>query len=505
MKHTLKINKSPKVFSSVTKLFSTGKSEEIDRELPFAVMMFTAMTASGITLYESWKKMQKVNLLPNIQKDATDVVRKVEVLGHDPLTVVYQKSEKAQSKLYRDFLAGFVSSVRSGSNVMNFLKSKMRSILEVQSNTSNRSIERLGTLVEAYAIMMIVTLCVYILQLVISQTSIFQVMQSGAGVSNSSPFLTYVLIFLVLPTISIVFMVVAHLARKSNFVSISSAYRQAFIPGLIVAVFFALVMFFQPLRSLMGTVGMPAVVTACLVAISILPAIIYHRIAAANFAAEEAMPSFLRDVTEARKIGLSPEKSIIHASKRTGYGEFSKVLGLVRSQIEWGVPLKKIYANIKRSIQSWPVLIHFFILIETIETGGGSPSALEILADYSEKNKDIETNKRSMLKPYLILAFVWSVLIALTTTIVALTMFMLTQISLPGMGQVPVEAMQNQINLFSIGIILQCWMSGFFIGKINDGTFAAGFKHSAMLAATAFASLLLSQNLLSGLFVVAHK
>jgi flagellar protein FlaJ len=226
------------------------------------------------------------------------------------------------------------------------------------------------------------------------------------------------------------------------------------------------------------------------------------KIAKANYEAETSMPSFLRDVTEARKIGLSPEKSIIHATKRTGYGKFSETLNLIRSQMEWGVSLRKIFVNIKHKIQTWPVLVNFLILVETIKIGGGSAAALEILTDYSEKQKDIEVNKKSLLRPYVILAFVWSVLIALTTTMVAMTVYALTQISLPGSAAMPLEAMQNQINLFSTGIILQCWLSGFFVGKVNEGTFAAGFKYSAMLVLTAYISLVLSQNLLGGMYGV---
>jgi hypothetical protein len=208
-------------------------------------------------------------------------------------------------------------------------------------------------------------------------------------------------------------------------------------------------------------------------------------------------------VTEARKIGLSPEKCIIHASKRTGYGKFSETLNLIRSQMEWGVSLRKIFENIKKKIQTWPVLVNFLILVETIKIGGGSATALEILTDYSEKQKDVEVNKKSLLRPYVILAFIWSVLIALTTTMVALTVFALTQISLPGSTAMPIEAMQDQINLFSTGIVLQCWLSGFFVGKVNEGTVAAGFKYSAMLVVTAYVSLLLSQSLLGGLYGVA--
>ena len=484
-------------------LFSGSKSDEIDGELPFAVMMFTTLAASGVTLYESWKKMRSAHLLPRIQKDAEDMVRQVEVLGYDPLTVMHKKAEKAPSKLYRDFLAGFVSSVRSGGDTVSFLKSKLRSILEVRSAAATRSIENLGTLVEAYAVMLIVTLCTYILYVVMSSSSIFEVMPAGSMRSSTVSPLVYVLVFGIMPMISLVFMAVAQKARKSTFISLMSVYRKMIVPALGALAFFLLVLLVPQLQFVTEAVGLPAIVTICLIVASVPSAIAYRQVAGVNFAAEESLPSFLRDVTEARKIGLSPEKSIIHASKRNGYGKFTGLLELVRSQIEWGVALKKIFVNIRKRIQSWPVLVHFFILIETIEVGGGSSNALEILAEYSEKNKDIESNKRLMLKPYIILAFIWSVLIALTTTIVALTIYVLAQISLPGMAKASFDAMQLQITLFSIGIILQTWMSGFFIGKINEGTFAAGFKYSAMLAATAYISLIMSKDLLAGLYTLS--
>ncbi len=491
-----------KVFGRMLSLFSGRKPGEIDRELPFAVMMFTTLAASGVTMYESWKKMRDVHLLPGIQKDAEDIVRRVEVLGYDPLTVMHKKADEATSKTYQDFLEGFVSSVRSGGNVVSFLKSKLRSILEVQSASATRSIEKLGTLVEAYAVMLIVTLCTYILYVVISSTSIFELTMSGAARSSAPQPFVYVLIFVIMPSISIMFMIAAHKARKSNFISLASVYRKIIVPVVCASAFLSLVVFVPQVHFITEIVNLPAIVTICLIAVSVPSALAYHKFAVVNLAAEEAMPSFLRDVTEARKIGLSPVKSIIHASKRRGYGRFSGLLERVRSQIEWGVALKKIFANIRRKIQSWPVLVHFFILVETIEVGGGSASALEILSDYSEKNRDIEVNKRSLLRPYIILAFIWSVLIALTTTIVALTIYVLAQVSLPGVAQPSFDVMQQQITLFSIGIILQCWMSGFFIGKINEGTFAAGFMYSSMLAATAYVSLVLSQHFLAGLYTL---
>ena len=494
--------KKPKILGWVFNLLGGEDTSEINRELPFAALLFTLLAASGVTIYESWKKLREIDLLPTFRKEAKEIVRQVEVLGYDPLTVMHRRAEKTKSKNYREFLLGYVSSVRSGGNVVNYLKSKLRSIFEVQSAAAIRSIERLGTLVEAYAVMLIVTLCSYILFIIFATTSVFEPMKAS-GTPGVSTEIVCILIFFVTPIISIIFMALAHTERKSNLMEIKQPYYATIIPVIVASSLIAAVHFLPQLQFLESPQTFPTVVTACLLAVSIPPAIVYMRIAKMNSDAENAMPNFLRDVTESRKIGLSPEKSIIHAARRKGYGKFSEVLTLIRSQMEWGVSLKKVFTNIKRKIQNWPVLVNFLILVETIKIGGGSAAALEILTDYSEKQKDVEVNKKSMLRPYVFLAFIWSILIALTTTMVALTVYALTQISLPGSTAMPFEAMQNQMNIFSVGIILQCWLSGFFVGKVNEGTCAAGFKYSAMLVLTAYVSLLLSQNLLGGLFGIA--
>ncbi len=501
MSNLLTTLKKPKIFGWLIDAFHGESSSELGRELPFAALLFTLLAASGVTIYQSWKKLCNVPLLPTFQKEAREIVRQVEVLGYDPLTVMYKHADKTKSKNYREFLLGYVSSVKSGGSTVNFLKSKLRTTFESQTAAATRSIEKLGTLVEAYAVMLIVTLCSYILFIVFATTSVFEPMKASGtpGVSTST---VAILIFFVTPLMSVIFMIVANAERKSNLLGLTAPYRIALLPIIASSALIGGIIFVPPLQFLAGPDFFPLVFTLALLAISVPPTIVYVRISRANTDAENAMPNFLRDVTEARKIGLSPEKSIIHASKRTGYGKFSGTLELVRNQMEWGVSLRKIFQNLRQRIQSWPVLVNFLIMVETIRVGGGSSTALEILTEYSEKQKDIDSNKRSLLRPYVILAFIWSVLIALTTTMVAMTVYALTQISLPGTSALPLGVMRDQINLFSTGIILQCWLSGFFVGKVNEGTFAAGFKYSAMLVLTAYVSLVLSQNFLGGLYGV---
>jgi hypothetical protein len=101
-----------------------------------------------------------------------------------------------------------------------------------------------------------------------------------------------------------------------------------------------------------------------------------------------------------------------------------------------------------------------------------------------------------------VLAFMWSSLIAVTTTIVALTTTMMSGMMGADIAANAKIAMSGQLNMFAVGIIIQCWLSGFFIGKISEGNFGAGFKNAAMLALTAYLSLVLSQQLLGGIFTI---
>ena len=311
----------PKIFGSILSVITSETQSEINRELPFAALLFTLLAASGVSIYESWKKLASIDLLPTFQKEAKEIVRQVEVLGYDPLTVMSKHAEKTRSKGYREFLLGYISSVRSGGNVVAYLKSKLRSIFDLQSSSAVRSIERLSTLVEAYAVMLIVTLCSYVLFIIFATTSVFEPMKAS-GTPGISTTVVCVLIFFVTPLISVIFMVIANAERKSNLIGIKKPYKAAIVPMAIASVVIAVVALMPPLQWLTGPDIFPLVVTICLLAISVPPTIVYVRIARINSSAENSMPSFLRDVTEARKIGLSPEKSIVHAAKRTGYGSW---------------------------------------------------------------------------------------------------------------------------------------------------------------------------------------
>ena len=487
--------KEPTLRKKISGFINGNSDPKLEAELPYASMMVTLMAASGISPYESFKRMREVDNLERFQSEGEEIVRLVEVLGNDPLTAMEKRASATVSKPYADFLEGYISSVKSGGSVVNYLNSKLKSIFDEHAAKATNNIERLETLVEAYMVMLIVIFCFYILSSVTSPTS---GMMGATGLPDTSAYI-YPLILVVIPVFSLFFMYVANNTRRGTLVGIRKPYLVAIGPGLVFAALFTATQLVPSLNVVYEVVSMPMFVTIGLVGVSIIPAVLYHRIAKKNFAAENALPSLIRDVTEARRTGLSPEKSIVHAVTRRGYGAFTPDLRRMMNQIEWGVPLRTIYKDLAHWVKSWPVIVNFYILVETVEIGGGDANTLGILAEFSEKVRTIERNQRNMLMPYIILPFIWTILMVFTVTFTINTLSSIPALALGSFtSAVLSEGIISNSSIIEAGIIFHSWLSGFFIGKVSEGNFASGFKFSALLSLTAYTTLIVSQQLVVG-------
>jgi len=487
--------KEPTLREKISGFINGNNDPKLEAELPYASMLITLMAASGISPYESFKRMREVDNLERFQSEGEEIVRLVEVLGNDPLTAMEKRASETVSKPYADFLEGYISSVKSGGSVVNYLNSKLKSIFDEHAAKATNSIERLETLVEAYMVMLIVIFCFYILSSVTSPTS---GMMGATGLPDTSAYI-YPLILVVIPVFSLFFMYVANNTRRGTLVGIRKPYLVAIGPGLVFAALFTATQLVPSLNVIYEVVSMPMFVTIGLVGVSIIPAVLYHRIAKKNFAAENALPSLIRDVTEARRTGLSPEKSIVHAVTRRGYGAFTPDLRRMMNQIEWGVPLRTIYKDLAHWVKSWPVIVNFYILVETVEIGGGDANTLGILAEFSEKVRTIERNQRNMLMPYIILPFIWTILMVFTVTFTINTLSSIPALALGSFtSAVLSEGIISNSSIIEAGIIFHSWLTGFFIGKVSEGNFASGFKFSALLSLTAYTTLIVSQQLVAG-------
>ena len=479
--------------SRIIAILEGDSDPKLEAELPFATMMITLMAASGISPYESFRRMRNVNILQKFKAEGDEIVRLVEVLGNDPLTAMQKRADETISKPYSDFLEGYISSVKSGGSVINYLTSKLRGIFELHAAKAQNAIERLETLVEAYMVMLIVIFCFYILSSVTTPTRAL----GDVGLPDTSA-LIYPLVLVVIPVFTIFFMYLANNARPGTLRGMRRPYLIAIVPAVLFGVFLSTSQLLPQMAFIKELVDGPLLVTSGLLLVSTIPALSYHRIARKNFSAEKAMPSLLRDVTEARRTGLSPEKAIVHAADRRGYGPFSSDLRRIINQIEWGVSLRKIYKDLAEWIKSWPVVVNFFILVETIEIGGGDADTLNLLADFSERIQNVERSQKDMLMPYIVLPFIWTILMVFTVVFTTHTLASIpvAAIGITG-GMDLMQGVSKNAAIIEAGIIFHSWLSGFFIGKVSEGNFASGFKYSALLVITAYVTLVLSKGLVT--------
>lgn len=447
------------------------QDKKIERELPYFITLVSLLSSSGLGPYTILQKIKEINLLPIIRGETVKILKRIDMLGIDPLTALSQAKDKPSSRALGEFFGGYVSSIQSGGNVVNYLKSKMSSSYDRLESSEKQSVEKLSGVVHAWLTMQIVILAVFIIAAAIGSNPL----TSSSGGSGSQP--PYLLLIFS-PIISIAFM---KMVQKMNYANIQEMkikmILKFMLPPLLVGVILIESNLFSNLNANAYVLGCSLVIG------SLWPALKFKKIYVANLHAEAATPQILRDITEARKAGMGPEKCIIHACKRKDFKSFNIVANTIANKLEWGIPLSNIFETLHKEVKNFQVLISFRILFEIISSGGGNVNTLDSLADASEKIHDITKTKRDMLQPYVMVGFM---LITITGFTTLLTIDSFTAID---NGKNVVHNTNTQtsnvpnglLDVVSIAIITQAWLAGLFIGKITKGAYSGGFMYSLLL------------------------
>jgi len=196
---------------------------------------------------------------------------------------------------------------------------------------------------------------------------------------------------------------------------------------------------------------------------------------------EHEVTSFMRDLTEARKTGASPERCLENLSGRN-YGSFTRILALASRQIRWGLPFKVIYDTMKTKVNSWLALINIYLLVDAIEVGGGSPETLETLTHFSEDLSSLEKEKKESMRPLIITPYVGAGILIVSSLI--LLGFSQTIIASYAHQSIPFAQV---VTLLLPPLMVQIFFTGLVTGKLSSGSTSAGFKHSLILTAIAIA------------------
>jgi len=442
------------------------RASNLEREMPFAAAYTSVMASGGIAPYTSFKRLAGVELMPAMKVEAREIIKDVEIFGIDPLTAIQNAAKKNPLDIFKDFLSGYSSTVIIGGDIGHFLERKAEDIFKARALRVRAAAERLGMLLETFIIVnVMMSLCFYIM---------FSVQNIGVGGGSGGDVSTLLLYTFVLsPMLSMMFVYMAHSMQPKTPVTEMRPYKVFAVCTIAGMLLFA----FLFLSGSFGILSKMPVALALGLFISVAPAAVVHgKLSSKKTSTEQGVNSFLRDLTEVRKTGLSPEKCIESLSHRE-YGVFSKELRKISSEISWGIPLKKVMMDFISRTKSWMTQIVMFLLVETVDVGGGTIEMIESLARFNNLTQEVEKEKKSSTRPYIMMPYFAALLLVVTTSM----MLGFTTGTIGVAGATPPANMDWIRQIFMTSAIFYSYMLGIVAGKISEESIAAGFKHAAIL------------------------
>jgi flagellar protein FlaJ len=444
----------------------SSRASAIDGELAFVVGYLSVLITGGIAPIELFRRLSNSKLYPASAQEARRILLNVDVLSMDPISAIEKAARYTPNKMFSDFLAGYIAVLKIGGDIRSFMDQKQKEVFNHRSIKLKSATEFVGTLAEAYlAATVVMGSSLFILQIVSAMVQKgelnFDMMYFYAGVFM--PMLSGVMLFL-LHSIQ----VKEPLARmRHHFI---------FLAGLAMV----------PIMLFVIPIDQPSYVKLAIgLAIATTPPAVISAIESKRKSAIERMlPSFVLDLAEVRKTGLAPEKCIEQLATRN-YGTLSKNVQRMATQVSWGVPLNKVLKDFGKNVNSWFVSSIGFILLEVVEVGGGTTGLFTALADFTQRTKELEKERRSMFRPYIFMPYIGAVLtIASTVLIITLMTTQLNSLAANGSGIVTVRIEDTKMltDVMLMAAVLQGWLMGIVGGKMAEWSVGAGYKHATALA-----------------------
>lgn len=225
---------------------------------------------------------------------------------------------------------------------------------------------------------------------------------------------------------------------------------------------------------------------------------------------DKNLPVFLLSLVSAVESGTSLLRSLEDAADRN-YGPLTPQLKNFRANISWGTPLNEAFDNLSMRLGT-KLGTRVITLLETsIHMGGDVVKTLNMIQKHITNIQNLEKERISTLKPYTVTIYI-SFFIFIGITILLIVSFFseleLVQESLleeaGEEGALPLGMFQSMIGLDVDAIknilfhmaIIESILGGIVAGKISEGTYVSGIKHSiimVILTVVAFSAITVAE------------
>ncbi len=461
----------PSLMASFRKLY-------IDSELPFFITYIATMARGGVTVERCLERVSQMKIFKYMSREAGEIIKRVKVFGEDPLLAAERVSYIHPSSKFRDIMFGYVTALRTGSDVVHYLETKAREALVNRSAEIRAMVGRLAGLLEVYIIIGVVaSLTMFTLFAVSGAVAIV-----GGPRLSSLMDLTMPLLYncVVLPLLGILMLILVHVSSPKTTLPVRVPYYMLLMsmPFAVLAAMSVIVIggslhIFEGILKPRDPLVISTSLAVGLLTLSIPPSLAYTLEMRGTKGMIRSLAEFLRDLSEARKTGLSPEKCIIAVSERN-YGNLTSIVRRTAAGLAMGITLEKALARSIGRVRDWFLAITFRFLMDSITYGGGSPEVMDSLANFVRALSDSEEELRRSLRAYVMLPYFGALLVASAPLVIIWQL-------MSSASQAPQpDMLSNLLVMLSTGAIINSYISGLIAGKTSRMVLAAGFTHSLM-------------------------
>lgn len=471
-------------------LIASMRRAEVENELPFFMAYISTMVRGGYSFEKVIERVSQLKIFRGIRKEAQRIMTRIRMFGEDPLTALDHIALRHPSTKFRDLMLGYTTTLRSGGDVIHYLEIRTRELFESRTNEVKAIMGRLSSYLEVYTIFgVIVSVALFVFFAVSSAIAAAQAMRTPGEVAITIDITMPSLYnFLALPLMGIAIMFTIHLNQPRTPVSYGRVYIIFItcIPISIAASMVTLIVtegvdLFSGVLNLGIVKSLMTSLAIAILTLSLPPWFVYRAMVKGYRGVVRATADFLRDLSEVRKTGLSPEKCIVMLSARS-YRTLTPVVTRAAAALSIGLSLEDALRRALRGVREWFVVASFRFLADSIIVGGGSPEVIDVLARFTQILSELEEETRRRMKTQIILPYFGAIMLA---TMPIIIMYMLLT-----MANISLAIATPLLLVMGLGNIINSYIMGLIAGKSSQTTVAAGFLHAAMLSIVSAVSLI---------------
>ncbi len=500
-----------RVYLAIPASIAARRAQDIDFKLPYALNFIAAMSSANVTPVTVFKGLAKQEVYGEVQKEASRIVRDVDVLGMDLISALHAAIQRSPSLKFQEFLQGIITTTTTGGELKPYFFEKTEELIRENRSDQKRFIDSLSLLAESY-----VTVVVAAPLFVIIVLSVLMLINTSGGFTLKAEMIAYLIIFIIIPVIQFFYTYVirtkspeppdAPLSSSlgTTFSELGKALRQPRHVGLLTQEQKDQL---NRQRTLLATLFLSLIFIVCmflswmydsmllrpqdyfiLLVLSLMgPYAVYewntlqhiHRV-------EQTVGDFLRDLAESTRAGMTLHAAIRKASHGV-YGDLTDEIITMAIQISWGVSAidaLKLFAERVRT----PLIARSVALItEASLAGGNVADVLKSAADNTKEIQLIARERESAMSIYnsvIYMSFfiLMGVLMAIYALFLPAAVEATAEVEGGEVGFLPKEVNVGFFQLIFAGAVLVQGMGGGIVaGVISRGKVMAGMKFSFIM------------------------